>query len=145
MLEPKEIEIETAHDGVKKYVLHKFDCIEGRRILTQYPLTGAPKIGDYGENEKLMTTVLAYVAIRLNDGTTQKLTTRLLITNHVPDTDTLLKLEYEMFKYNFSFFREGDVFEVLKVFLAQIKPAVTQTLMDSSESSSRADKRHSMN
>lgn len=135
MLQPQTIEIETDSGAKKEYILSKFNCIEGREILTQYPLTGTPKLGAYADNEKLMLRVLAHVGVPTPGGQPLKLSSRALITNHVPDATTLLKLEYEMFKFNFSFFRDGGLFEVLRILLEQIKPALTQTLTPSLESS----------
>lgn len=135
MLQTQTIEIETDSGEKKDYILSKFNCIEGREILTQYPLTGTPKLGAYADNEKLMMRVLAHVGVPTPDGQTLKLTSRALITNHVPDATTLLKIEYEMFKYNYSFFRDGGLFEVLRVLLEHIKPALIQTSTLSSESS----------
>ena len=113
MIKPHEITIKTLDGEEKKYILHRFDCITGREILTQYPITGAPKIGQYDDNKKLMLRLLSFVKVVASDGNKLKLDSETLITNHVPDTETLVRIELEMFKYNYSFFQNGGVFEAL--------------------------------
>ena len=56
MLEPKEIEIEG-----KKYIITKIPAVQGREILTQYPITAMPKIGQYKATEELMFKMMKYV------------------------------------------------------------------------------------
>lgn len=63
MLEPIEKEIPLPDGGTKTFILSKFPAIAGREIVTQYPTTGAPKIGDYKTNEALMLKLMAYVAV----------------------------------------------------------------------------------
>lgn len=141
MIESKEFPLKLEDGSEKTYILHKFSCIEGREILTQYPVTGMPKLGSYEENQKLMFRVLAKVSIRLSDDSELYLSNRSLIENHIPDAETLLKIEFEMFKYNFNFFCSGDVFEVLKILTAQLLNN-TQTSTDLSEQSSLVDRPH---
>lgn len=131
MIKPKEIKIKTLDGEEKKYVIHRFDCITGRELLTQYPITGAPKIGKYEDNKTLMLTLMSFVQVVLSDGTKLALDSETLINNHVPDAETLLKIEYETFKYNYSFFRSGDVFGVLAQLVSAVKGSNnTPTLTD---------------
>jgi len=103
MLEPKEIEL----DG-KIYVISKFPAVAGREIITQYPLTGAPVIGNYKANEALMFKVLSFTAVKL-EGRPEPmlLNSQILIDNHVKSWETLMTLEKEMMVYNCSFFQSG--------------------------------------
>ena len=103
MIEPKEIEL----DG-KTYVISKFPAIAGREIITQYPMAGAPVIGNYKANEALMFKVLAFVAIKLEGRPDPMLlNSQVLIDNHVKSWETLMALEKEMMVYNCSFFQNG--------------------------------------
>ena len=103
MIEPKDIEL----DG-KTYVISKFPAIAGREIITQYPVTGAPVIGNYKANEALMLKVLAFVAIKLEGRPDPMLlNSPILIDNHVKSWETLMTLEKEMMVYNCSFFQNG--------------------------------------
>lgn len=111
MLEEKDVEIEvTLPDGrteTKIYVLSKFPATVGRHIITQYPISGIPKLGDYGTNEEIMLKILAHVAVYVADGKKLVLSSRALVDNHVPDWEALAKIEWRMMEYNVSFFREG--------------------------------------
>lgn len=129
MLEPLDKEIPLPDGGTKIYILSKFPAIAGREIVTQYPTSGAPKIGDYKTNEVLMLKLMAFVAVPTDAGPL-KLTTKELVNNHVPDFETLLKLEWAMMEYNCSFFRNGAALGFLTGLTGKLKQSITQTLTD---------------
>ncbi|WP_058909736.1 hypothetical protein [Entomohabitans teleogrylli] len=129
MLEPFNKEF-TCADGTKKtFILSKFPAIAGREIVTQYPITGAPKIGEYKTNEALMLKLMAYVAVDTPNGPTE-LVTQELVNNHVPDFETLLKIEWAMMEYNCSFFRNGSALRSLDSLKARFLGSITKTLME---------------
>lgn len=132
MLEPKDIEI-----GGKTYVIGKFSAIAGRAILLQYPTSALPKIGDYATNEQLMLQIMSYVGVRI-DGRDDPLVlkTRQLVDNHVPDTETLMKLEFAVLSHNFSFFRDGKMSGILELVANQAATLIQKTLTDLSRASS---------
>jgi hypothetical protein len=136
-LEPKEVEVTTLKGEVRSYIISKFPAIAGREIVAKYPLTAIPKVGDYSGNEAVMLQLMAYVAVRTSSGAEIPLTTKALIDNHVPDYETLIKIELEMMKYNTSFFQQGVVSGFLKTigmnFLASITPMLTPSLLQLSE------------
>lgn len=141
MIKPHEITLKTLDGKDKNFIIHRFDCITGREILTQYPITGAPKLGQYDDNKKLMLKLLSFVKVVASDGSQLKLDSETLITNHVPDTETLVRIELEMFKYNYSFFQSGGVFEVLTQLVSLVKGSNDIPMStDLSELSSPADK-----
>lgn len=107
LLEPvQEITLPT-RAGERTYRFGSFPAIAGREIVTQYPTTAMPKIGDYKTNEELMLKVLSYVERQNEDGSWIQLTTRSLIDNHVPDFETLIRLEWATIKHNCDFFNNG--------------------------------------
>ncbi|TQI79998.1 hypothetical protein FHU10_5151 [Serratia fonticola] len=138
MLEPIEKDIPLPDGGSKTYILSKFPAIAGREIVTQYPTSAAPKMGDYKTNEALMLKMMAYVAVPTDSGQLQ-LTTKELVNNHVPDFETLLKLEWAMMEYNCSFFRNGAALGFLTGLTGKLKQSVTQTLTDLLRPSSGKD------
>src|SRR5487761_2123203 len=103
LLAPIEIDIELPDGSVKKFILSQFPASVGREIITQYPTSAAPKIGSYALNEELMFKLMSYVAVPLADGLPLRLNSRALVDNHVPDFETLMRIEWEMMKYNCSF------------------------------------------
>jgi len=140
MLQTKDITLK-GQDGVERtYVLSKFPAVAGREIITQYPLTAMPKIGDYATNQALMLKVLAFVGVRLEGGEPLPLTTRALVDNHVPDWELLARLEWAMMEYNVSFFSNGLSSISWEGIAAKVQPLISQMLTGLSAQSSEADK-----
>ena len=132
LLEPKEVSIKTQGKGDKAYTISKFPAIAGREIIAKYPLSGMPKLGDYQVNEDTMFKLMNFVAVKTGDNL-QQLTTKELIDNHVPDWETLARLEIEMMGYNCSFFLQGKISNFLDIIKANAKQLLSSTLMDSLE------------
>ena len=103
MIQEKDVEIRG-----KKYVISKLPATVGREVLFLYPTSNLPKVGDYGKSQEVMLKLLSYVGIRLENGDVLQLKTRELVDNHVPDAESLLLLEKEMFAYNYDFFQNGE-------------------------------------
>lgn len=109
LLQPKEVQITTQAGDVRTYVISKPPAIAGRELATQYPTANVPKLGDYKTSEELMLKLMSFVAIIRPDGSYQRLSNRALVDNHVPDWETLAKLEVAMIEYNVSFFARGGL------------------------------------
>lgn len=102
MIDEKSVEIRG-----KEYIISKLPATVAREVLFLYPSSNIPKVGDYPSSEKVMLLLMSYVGVRIND-TVMPLKTKELINNHISDAETLLLLEKEMFKYNYSFFQNGN-------------------------------------
>lgn len=139
LLQPKDVEI-----GGKSFVLSKFPAVAGREIVTQYPLTAIPKVGEYKSNEAVMMKLMAYVGVRAGDRVIP-LTTRELIDNHVADWETLAQIEVGMLEYNCSFFGDGRASTFFEGIAQKVKVFLSQTLTDSLAQSSQAGKPRSEN
>lgn len=124
--------IEKEIDG-KIYILAKFPAVAGREIITQYPITAAPKVGDYKTNEALMLKLMAFVAVKGLEDKPLRLTTVDLIDNHVPNMETLMKIEWAMMEHNCSFFGQGKVFDFLGLVQGKLGAFLTQMLTDFSQ------------
>lgn len=125
MLEPKEITLKDQHGVERFYVLSKFPAVAGREIVTKYPVSNIPKIGEYQQSEEVMLKLMGYVSVKLPDGQALALTTRALVDNHVPDWEVLAKLEWAMLEYNTSFFGQG----LNSGFLADTSQKVTAKIL----------------
>lgn len=141
LLEPIEKEFELPKGGKKTFVLSRFPAVAGREIVTQYPTSAMPKIGDYALNEELMLKLMCYVGVPIVlDGVTQSqplmLTTRQLIDNHVPDFETLMKIEMAMMEYNCHFFQQGKLSGIFDKLGETVQRLILKTLMDFSQQSS---------
>ncbi len=140
LLEPVDREIELPNGGTKTFILSKFPAVAGREIITQYPTSAAPKIGSYSLNEELMMKLMSYVALPMGEGVEPlRLTTTALINNHVPDFETLMKIEWAMMEYNCSFFTNGKLQGFLEVLTAKAQALILSTLTGFSESLSKKD------
>lgn len=128
LLEEQEFEVETANGDKRTYIISKFPAIEGREIVTQYPITGVPKIGEYKLNKEIMLKLMCYVAVRTEDGGLLQLKTAELVNNHVPDWETLAKLEFKMMEYNCSFFGNGKASDFLSGLIENLQQSIMSTL-----------------
>ncbi|WP_025152608.1 hypothetical protein [Morganella morganii] len=147
LIKPKEVQIKDV-DGIEKtFVISRLPAVTGREILAKYPLSNAPKIGDYEVSKEAMLKMMAYVCA-VSDGEEIPLKTQTLIDNHVPDGESLIRLELEMLKYNTSFFGTGGNSGFLPFLISKVGsslPSVIKTLMASLQSSSAKDSPPSQN
>lgn len=128
MIGGKEITL-TKQDGTEvKFILAKFDAISGREIVTQYPISGMPKLGEYSTNEELMLKMMTFVYVDTGVGEPFALTTRVLVTNHVTDWELLMKLEWASMEYNCSFFEAGKVSGFFEDLAAKIPESISSIL-----------------
>ena len=109
MIQPKEISING-----KKFIISKLPATVGREVLFLYPTSNLPKVGDYKASQDIMLKLMSYVAVETADGTQVELKTQALVDNHIPNAETLILLEKEMFAYNFDFFTNGNASNFLK-------------------------------
>lgn len=136
LLQPKEVTIETQAGDKRVYVLSKFPAIQGREIIAKYPLSAMPKLGDYAVNEETMLKLMAFVGVPRDNGEPLRLTTRALIDNHVPEWETLARIEIAMMEYNVSFFANGKGSTFLQSLIKKGEAFLSRTLMDLSAQSS---------
>lgn len=137
MIQPKEVSIEAQDGSTRTYVISKFPAVQGREIVAKYPLSAMPKLGDYAVNEETMLKLMAFVGVPRDSGEPLKLTTRALIDNHVPDWETLAKIEWSMMEYNVSFFGNGRGSTFLEAIALKAQAFLSKTLMDLSAQSSQ--------
>jgi hypothetical protein len=140
LIQPEEIVIDTV-DGPITYVISKLPATIAREVITQYPLTALPKVGDYQRNEELMLKLMRHVGIagKGKDGAPLVFITRGLIDNHVPDFDTLARLEMAMLERNCGFFRNGGASNFLKGMADKVQGLLMSTLTDSLRALSKKD------
>lgn len=145
LLQPVEKEIDLPSGGTKTFILSKFPAIAGREIIAKYPLSGMPKLGDYGVNEETMFKLMNYVAIRGANGEPVRLSTRDLIDNHCETWEVLARVEFEMLKLNCSFFADGRASRFLEGFAQKALGSATKMLTAFSEQLSNLEKQPSKN
>lgn len=143
LLHAEDFTVETP-DGPRTYILSKFPAIAGREIIAGYPLTGIPKIGEYKANEEIMLKLMNYVGVRVGD-TVIRLGTRALVDNHVPDWETLARIEMAMMERNCSFFADGRASTFLAGIAQRGQALISKMLTDLSGQLSKAGKLPSKN
>ncbi len=139
LIKPKEITVIDSDRQQHTFIISRLPATIGREILAKYPLSNAPKIGDYEVSKEAMLKMMAYVAVE-KEGQEIYLKTSTLIDNHVPDGEALIRLELEMLKYNTSFFGNGGSQNFLQYLLGKLSdslPSIIKTLMASLPSSSQ--------
>ena len=139
LIKPKEITVIDSDRQQHTFIISRLHATIGREILAKYPLSNAPKIGDYEVSKEAMLKMMAYVAVE-KEGQEIYLKTSTLIDNHVPDGEALIRLELEMLKYNTSFFGNGGSQNFLQYLLGKLSgslPSIIKTLMASLPSSSQ--------
>lgn len=129
LIEPKEIVI-NFEDVEYKFNISKLPATVAREVISKYPISNMPKVGDYKVSEETMLKLISYTE-RVYEDRVQPLTSKSLIDNHVPSWEILVKLEAYMLDYNCSFFDIGKVLNSLKEWKALAQPKNIKTLMDS--------------
>jgi len=128
LIDPTEFVL-TGNDGVERtYILSILPYPVGRKVAALYPTANLPKVGDYNVSQEVMLDLFKHIAIRKEGADDLRLSTLSLISNHVPDTVTGLKLEAAMLAKNFDFFGQGGFSKFLVTFLETRLPSIIQTL-----------------
>lgn len=140
LIQPQEIEVKS-----KRFTISKFPATVGREIIYKYPLSNAPKLGDYAVSHETMLKLMQYVETTTPDGNSVRLTSEALVNNHITDWEMLALLEKEMLVYNCSFFQDGRALSFLTGLIALLEPKTTATSTNSSAKSSPAAAQPSTN
>ena len=123
LLEPKPYT--SRHSG--EFILSKFNCVDGREIMLNYPILNLPKIGDYLQGEKLMYKLMSFVE-KVTPERNIRLENPMLVKQHVKYWSDLILIEWEMLKYNFDFLETGELSTFLQMLSAQVDKKATQIL-----------------
>lgn len=146
MIEPKEIVVKDQAGVERTYIIHKFPAVAGREIVTKYPLSNIPKVAEYGQSEEVMFKLLAFVGVPV-PGNPQPLmlATRALVDNHIPDWETLMRVELAVLDYNTSFFGKGAISGFFESMSPKVAAWISTTLMPLLVASLQTEKQPSTN
>jgi hypothetical protein len=141
LIKPETITVFDGEDNELSFVISRLPATVAREVITQYPVSAIPKLGDYGRNEELMLKLMSYVALpgKGPNGTDLRLQTRALIDNHIPDFETLARLEMAMLEKNCTFFARGKASNFLGSLVDKVQALITSTLTDSLRALSKKD------
>lgn len=140
LIKPKDIEIEDIDGNTINVRISRLPATIGREILVQYLPSAMPKVGDYKVNEDMMLKLMAHVAVVNKDGDAISLSNKTLVDNHIPDWQTLAKIEVEMLRYNTDFFDNGKISSFFEVIKTKAQALISKMLMDSLAQSSKENK-----
>lgn len=140
LLSPIEKTIKTQLGEQRTYILSKFPAVAGREIIAKYPLAAMPKLGDYNVSEETMLKLMAYVGVPREGAEPLLLTTRALVDNHVPDWETLARIELTMMEINCSFFGDGRALSLFQDIAHKGLGWISETLTPLLARSSKAEK-----
>ncbi len=135
LLEPKSIEI----NGYK-FIISKMPCTVAQEVLLRLPAGLIPLVKNFSQSEEMAFKMLSYCE-RCYDGQPNvPLISKVVIDNHVPDFDTLIKLEQECVSYNFDFFQNGKVWTFLTKIVSLAESKASGMLTDLLDKLLQADK-----
>lgn len=145
LIKPQQVQIDDIDGETRTYLISRVPATVGRKVLSQYLTANLPKVGSYDVSEGIMLELLSYTAVTMEDGGELRLKTKALIDNHVPDWETLVRLEKEMMAYNTGFFQNGRASAFFSGFLSKLQQLITATWTTSLAQSSQAGKPPSTN
>jgi len=140
LIKPKDIEVEDIDGNIINVRISRLPATIGREILVQYLPSAMPKVGDYKVNEDMMLKLMAHVAVVNKDGDAISLSNKTLVDNHIPDWQTLAKIEVEMLRYNTDFFDNGKISNFFEVIKTKAQALISKMLTDSLAQSSKENK-----
>lgn len=141
LIKPQDVEVKDCDGNTKTFIISRVPAIPMREVMAKYPIANIPKLGEYQASKEVMMLLMHYVAVRVGEDDNQReirLVNGALINNHITDGEQLLRIEYEMLKYNTSFFGKGDLSTFLHGLIAKHLPLIIQTVTDSLRASSPA-------
>lgn len=125
LLQPKEIEIEGS-----KFIISKMPCTVAQEVLFNLPTGLIPLLSNFSKSEEMAFKMLSYCERVYTDRPNVPLKSKVLIDNHVPDFNTLIKLEQEVLQYNFDFFASERVLNFLNEGLSRVESKASGILTD---------------
>lgn len=141
LLEPKAVEI----NGYK-FIISKMPCTVAQEVIFKLPTGLIPLLSNFTQTEDMAFKMLSYCERVYTDGQPNvKLISKEIIDNHVPDFQTLIKLEQECLQYNYDFFNDGRVLDFLNKGLSHAESRVSGILTDLLDKLLQAGAQHSGN
>lgn len=126
LLEPKRIEVNGC-----VFIISKMPCTVAQEVICKLPAGFIPMLGNFSQSEEMAFKMLSYCERVYTDGRLSvRLMTKELIDNHVPDFDTLIKLERECFELNYDFFAQGKLLDFLNKGLCHVESKLSGILTD---------------
>lgn len=140
LLEPKLVELNGC-----KFIISKMPCTVAQEVIVKLPAGFIPVINNFAQSQDMAFKMLSYCERVYDDKANVPLISKELIDNHVPDFNTLIKLETACINYNYDFFENGKVWDFLTKGLCLAESRVSRILTDLLDKLLQAEKQHSTN
>lgn len=141
LLEPKQVEI----NGYK-FIISKMPCTVAQEVIFKLPTGLIPLISNFSQAEDMAYKMLSFCERVYTDGRPNvPLISKALIDNHIPDFDTLIKLENECLTYNYDFFANGKLLGFLNKGLSLAESKASGILTDLLDKLLQAEKQPTSN
>lgn len=137
LLEPKEVEINGC-----KFLISKMPCMTAQEVAVKLPTGLLPLINQFSQSEEMVIKMLACCQRIYKDKPNVPLISKEIINNHVPDFDTLIKLEHECVQYNYDFFENGKLLNFLNKGVCLAESKVSGILTDLLDKLLQVQKQH---
>ena len=132
LIKPKEVTLTDLDGEEHTYIISRLPAMDAREVISQYPVSAMPHIGDYKVNVEMMRKLMRFVEVD-KEGKKFRLATPDLINNHCPDAILLIKLEAKILDYNTNFFTGGRTLGFLQSLKQKLPAILTSILTDSLE------------
>jgi len=139
LIKPEPFILQDENGKDIKFILSNFPAVEGVEIVSTFPMSALPKIGDLAMFQGVMLKIMGYVAVESN-GVQIRLSTKDLVNNHCQDWETYIKVIWKMMEKNCSFFRDGRGCDFFESLTQMILRKISETLIRLSEQSSPTEK-----
>lgn len=139
LIKPKEIELKDLDGDTHKFIISRFDCLDGYELITNFPKTAFNKGESFSDHREVIVKIFSYVEAFKPDGNTIRLTSEALIRNHVSDWELLLKVLKEVGTYNSSFLGNVNGSSIIDQIKTKLPTLAQKILMDSLKQLSKKD------
>lgn len=139
LLKPEPFPLKNGDGREINFIISNFPAVEGVEIVSTFPMSALPKVGDLAMFQGVMLKIMNYVAVE-NNGVLIRLTTKDLVNNHCGDWETYVKVIWKMMEKNCSFFRDGRGCDFFESMTQMILRKISETLIRLSEQSSPTEK-----
>lgn len=140
LIKPKEIELKDLDGDTHKFIISRFNALDGYELISNFPKTMFNKGGEsFKDHKEVLIKIFSHVEAFKQDGNTIRLTSEALINNHIPDYELLMKILKEVGTYNSSFLGNVSGLSIIDQIKTKLPTLAQKILMDSLKQLSKKD------
>lgn len=139
LIKPKEIELKDLDGNTHKFIISRFNALDGYELISNFPKTMFNKGESFKDHKEVLIKIFSHVEAFKQDGNTIRLTSEALINNHIPDYELLMKILKEVGTYNSSFLGNVNGLSIIDQIKTKLPTLAQKILMDSLKQLSKKD------